>query len=554
MAILLLTLHRPMIPIKTLIYKPNKQAPLIPKKVSKYRANYETYQQEALLSAKPSDIVLRCREDFLVFREYVCGHETYAHQMSWFELLNTGESNDYLKDVAGKDTIILSPRGSSKSTFLIEWIAFLIGSHASPEVRIGLKILYISYELKTARQKSQQIQRLLEQKKYREVFPWVRKGKNWSKEFWEIDYTFAGIADTEEPYTLACAGLKGNTTGKRSHLLIFDDLIKSAESIANPTIREEMVSNYLNAIRPTKVPGARQICLGTRFRSDSIYETHFICAPNPESDSDLYWNVVEQSAIMLEDGEEKSYWKERFSLEYLNIERQLDPIAFSYQYQNKIVPLDNIVSIDKNYIRYEVLPETLETLYLSIDLSSSLREKADYTAMVLGGAGYDRHGKLKYYIIDSWQARTIGNMEKLEKIYSVWENWKHLLKTEYDYINDQIVPVPINGLNIVFESNGYQKSLEGDYKLFVTKHEEYLNWRIIPYNSKADKMERLRSITGLFENELVVFNKFGNLKEVINQLCNFGMTSHDDSLDACVMCLKVMRQRGLTVQTARWAA
>ena len=543
------------IPNKNLLYKPNKQIPIIPKKKQEYRNNYTDYQQRLLLNAPPSDIAKKCREDFLTFREYVCNHETYEHQLSWLQLLNTNESNEYLKNVAGKDTIILSPRGSSKSTFLIEWIAYLIGYHASPEVKIGLKILYISYELKTARQKSQQIQRLLEQKKYKEVFPWIKKGKNWSKEFWEIDYSYAGIPDIDEPYTLACAGLRGNTTGKRAHLLIFDDLIKNAESISNPGIREEMISNYLNAIRPTKVPGARQICLGTRFRSDSIYETHFIAAPSPDLDSDLYWDVVEQSAILNDDnGNEISYWPYRFSIDYLKIERQLDPIAFSYQYQNKIVPMDNILSIDKNYIKYGFLPEKFNTLYLGVDLSSSMRERADYTAMVLGGIGYDEKGDTRYYIIDSWQDRTIGNIEKLERIYDIWDMWKHLLKIENEYINNEVTPIYIGGMNIIIESNGYQKSIEGDYKLFMSQQSEYLGWRIIPFNSRADKMERLRSVTGLFENDLIRFNRYGRLKEVINQLTNFGMTSHDDSIDACVMLLKIMRQRGISIQTAQWVA
>ena len=543
------------IPNKNLLYKPNKQIPIIPKKKQEYRNNYANYQQQLLLNAPPSDIAKKCREDFLAFREYVCNHETYEHQLLWLQLLNTNESNEYLKNVAGKDTIILSPRGSSKSTFLIEWIAYLIGYHASPEVKIGLKILYISYELKTARQKSQQIQRLLEQKKYKEVFPWIKKGKNWSKEFWEIDYSYAGIPDIDEPYTLACAGLRGNTTGKRAHLLIFDDLIKNAESISNPGIREEMISNYLNAIRPTKVPGARQICLGTRFRSDSIYETHFIAAPSPDLDSDLYWDVVEQSAILNDDnGNEISYWPYRFSIDYLKIERQLDPIAFSYQYQNKIVPMDNILSIDKNYIKYGFLPEKFNTLYLGVDLSSSMRERADYTAMVLGGIGYDEKGDTRYYIIDSWQDRTIGNIEKLERIYDIWDMWKHLLKIENEYINNEVTPIYIGGMNIIIESNGYQKSIEGDYKLFMSQQSEYLGWRIIPFNSRADKMERLRSVTGLFENDLIRFNRYGRLKEVINQLTNFGMTSHDDSIDACVMLLKIMRQRGISIQTAQWVA
>ncbi|MGL5805832.1 MAG: hypothetical protein ACRC11_10380, partial [Xenococcaceae cyanobacterium] len=153
------------------------------------------------------------RSHFITFRSLVCYHATFPHQQTWIDLLNTGEDNRYLRGVGGQDTLILAPRNSAKSTLLIEWVAWVIGIHTAPEHRIPFKILYVSYEVSTAQQKSQQVQRILESTEYRKVFPWVRPGSNWAKGQWEIDFSFANIGGAVEPYTLVCAGLKGSATG-----------------------------------------------------------------------------------------------------------------------------------------------------------------------------------------------------------------------------------------------------------------------------------------------------------------------------------------------------
>jgi len=95
-----------------------------------------------------------------------------------------------------------------------------------------------------------------------------------SDEYWSIDYDFAGI-DTagEEAFTIACGGLKGAITSKRSQLVLIDDPIKSAASINNPDIRREMEQTWSNVIAPTMFQGARAICLGTRFHFDDIHAT-----------------------------------------------------------------------------------------------------------------------------------------------------------------------------------------------------------------------------------------------------------------------------------------
>ncbi|MGA1257050.1 MAG: hypothetical protein ACO3YX_08595, partial [Candidatus Nanopelagicaceae bacterium] len=139
----------------------------------------------------------------------------------------------------------------------------------------------------------------------------------------------AKLTTIDEPYTLACSGLKGAIVSRRAHLAIFDDLIKSPKDIENPAIREQLRKNWTVAIRPTMVAGSRAICLGTRMRIDDIYSTNF---------NERYgWQVIEQSAIVVDDRlREQSYCEVLAPLADLQRTREEDEEAFEFQYQNKI--------------------------------------------------------------------------------------------------------------------------------------------------------------------------------------------------------------------------
>ena len=184
----------------------------------------------------------------------------------------------------------------------------------------------ISYTVDIARSKSATIKRIIESKRYQEVFPKVRLLKNvTSNEYWSIDHKFAGIDTTgEEQFTLCAAGLKGSVTSKRSHLVMIDDAIKSSADIANPDIRKQMQENWNAVIAPTMFEGARAICLGTRFRHDDIHATTF----NEQNN----WTQIVLSAILndTKTGEEESYWPEMWSLGISKREKKTSTYCFLF--------------------------------------------------------------------------------------------------------------------------------------------------------------------------------------------------------------------------------
>ena len=195
--------------------------------------------------------VLKARENFGYFCELM-GKPPARHMKEWHKVFLTGESNDHLNDIAGPNTCLLSPRGSAKSTVLGLLLGWLIGRHAIAKKL--LRILYVSYNVDVARNKSAAIKNLICSKEYQEVFPCVKLSKiRTSDELWSIDWDFAGVdVRGEDAFTVACAGLKGTITSKRSSLIVVDDAIKSAAAIANPMIRREMEANWNNVIVPFK--------------------------------------------------------------------------------------------------------------------------------------------------------------------------------------------------------------------------------------------------------------------------------------------------------------
>ena len=334
------------------------------------------------------------------------------------------------------------------------------------------------------------------------------------------------------------------------HIVLLDDLIKSEESIESNAVRDRMVSNWDNVISYTRYDGSRAVCLGTRFTSDDIYCTSFI--------KEKGWNVLEQSALLTRpDGTEYSYWEPEgpnapgTPLTRLQDEREKKPISFSFQRQNKIVRVQE-QSIDPAMILRGTLPVQFERLVLGADLSAGLKESNDYSTLVLGGELRDGDN-IQYWIIDAWEDRIMGNTPKLDAMVEMWEMWKFLLPQtqRFNPISQDWERCPIAGLELWFDSSAYGLSLKGDYDDHVIKRLGILDWlvRPVPASGRGGKLERLRRHTGLFHNKLIYFNVYGRtmpdgrkpLGRLIQQITEFGSTSHDDLADAFELCLSGLR-------------
>ena len=469
----------------------------------------------------------RARTDFAYFCDVVGDKPPAEHHKQWHRYLCTEDNTACLIGIGGPNIDILAPRGSAKSTVLGLYTAWAIGVHALHKK--PLKILYISYTVDVARPKSAAIKRIIEESKtYREIFPMVKiaKGIN-SNEYWSIDWKFAGIKSTgEEEFTVCCAGLKGAVTSKRSHLCILDDIIKSSDDIKNKDIRQMMEDNWSSVIVPTMFEGGRAICLGTRFRHDDMHSTTF----TPQND----WVQIVQSAITVDaNGDEVSYWPDMWSLEYLSDRRRQAPISFSFQYQNQIAQTSELSLSPELIVKGQISTE-FDALGIGIDLSAGVRERNDYTAIVLGG----RIGS-KIHIIDCKRIRVMGNLEKLESLMEMCHEWGIAHKDGKQYF-----PTGSN-IDVWSEAVAYQASLEADFKrICLGEHGLYnINWHAVK-GFRGDKVARFRGIMGLFEQRKIIFNKYRKFQALTDEIINFGVSSHDDCVDALIWLCNGLMTRG----------
>ncbi|MBW4480752.1 MAG: hypothetical protein KME54_28915 [Tolypothrix brevis GSE-NOS-MK-07-07A] len=467
---------------------------------------------------------------------------------------------EYVGDVEMQCITVAHPSGlyvtndyivTHNSTYLAQWVSYQFGMHTSPWRRLALKCLGVSYNIDTAMPRSRQIQSIMESSRYQEIFPWVRPSKKkWGEKEWMIDLEWAGLATTEEQYSYVCAGLTGAINSRRCHLVLLDDLIKSPEAIRAQSVRGAMVSNWENVIQFTRYDGSRAVCLGTRMTADDIYCTTFL--------KEKGWNVIEQSALLEHpDGTEYSFWEPEddkapgIPLRRLQEERETTPIAFAFQRQNKIVRVKE-QSLSPDLIVRGILPTQFSHLVLGVDLSAGLKESNDYTAFVLGGVLIEGE-VFSYWIIDAWEDRIMGNTPKLDAMIEVWDSWKHLLPQtrRYNPASEDWDLSPVLGLELWFDSSAYGLSLQGDYEDHIIKRNHILDWHVkpVPASGRGGKLERLRRHTGLFHNHLIKFNMYGRtmadgrkpLGRLIQQITEFGSTSHDDLGDAFELCVSGMR-------------
>jgi hypothetical protein len=498
--------------------------------------SYQAYRRNARAAAARQQIkpnknieqLEKARDDFGYFCEYVADKPPASHHKEWNKQFITRLDTQCLLKIGGPNIDLLAPRGSAKSTVLGLLTAWAIGIHTTAGK--PLQILYLSYTVDIARSKSATIKRIIESKKYQEVFPKVKLLKNvTSNEYWSIDHRFAGIDTTgEEQFTLCAAGLKGSVTSKRSHLVMIDDPIKSASDIANPDVRKQMEDNWNAVIAPTMFEGGRAICLGTRFRHDDIHATTF--------NENNNWNQVVLSAINTDEetGEQLSYWPEFWSIDYLLEKKRQAPVAFSFQYMNQIVRQHELSLAPELVVKAEIATE-FDSLAVGIDLSSGVKEKNDFTVMVLGGRIEDR-----IHIIDYRRLRVMGNLEKLDALKEMLVDWNILGQDEKG-----LYYPTMSTCDIYSEAVAYQASLEADFKRVCLNQESLWNLVWHPVKGfRSDKLARFRGTIGLFEERKVIFNRYRNFTAMFEELTNFGVASHDDCVDALVWLLNGLSRKG----------
>ena len=229
--------------------------------------------------------------------------------------------------------------------------AYLLGTNPD------LKIVVASYSFSLARRFGAEVQRLMEERAYREVFPHVRlKGMGASRS------EEVGASRTAERIdvvgcqgSLRLVGREGSLTGNRVDVMIVDDLYKDAMEANSPLVRQHAWEWYCSVVRTRLHNDSRELIVSTRWHPDDLIGR--LLGTEPDR-----WTAVNFPAIQNADPTEldprprgEALWPARHSAELLAERRRLDPLVFEALYQGDPSSEEGLLYGDKfaRYVRIE---------------------------------------------------------------------------------------------------------------------------------------------------------------------------------------------------------
>ena len=387
--------------------------------------------------------------------------------------------------------VVLEPRGHAKTTWgntiLLSW---LIGKY--PDLRVGL----ISNTAKQSNDFSRAIRWTLQSNdRYRKVFGDCVSPSKWTDLEWlRKDSIHHGTKDV----TLLSAGAAGAILGKRFDVILCDDILDEDNS-SNIDQREKVETWFWKTLKPCLVPGGIMLVLGTRWAEGDLYESLI----TPVDEGGKGWRSLVKGAIETdENGAETALWPEVWPLDALYQERDnMGSDNFACSYLNDISGLRDGTIFRKEWFQYydELPRDKTYTITMGVDLASSERERADYTARAIVAEDEDHN----HYVMSVY-------------------------RTKIETGHRQFV---IDGFNaapkmsrIIIENNQFQSTLIQDL----------LNTTALPVvgrKAEVDKRTRARAAAARYESHKVYHHRSLKGSAFESELLNFPKV-HDDMVDA----------------------
>jgi predicted phage terminase large subunit-like protein len=427
------------------------------------------------------------------YGEYVYGYLPAAHHREMIEIMLDAISKAGTPEA--EDLVILEPRGHAKTTWgNTIFLAWLISQY--PHLRVGL----LSKKDELAFDFSKAIRWTFENStRHIEIFGNNVSSTKWTdKEWYHRDSPWQGSKDM----TLFAAGAGSAIVSKRFDIILADDIL-DAENTKTPEQRAAVDEWWKKTVRPCLTPNGIVIMLGTRWAVEDLYET--LTTPD-EGETEAAHRLVLRRAL-IEDPEApdgvRALWPEVWPLARLAKElKHLGAAFFSVAYNNDVTGLakGNVFQKD-NFQYYDKLdPAKTYTVRMGIDLASSEKQSADYTAR--GITAEDEEGN--FYIMSVYRDRRAAEHE--EFIYDGW--------------------LSAQNMDLVLcENNQFQSTL---IQRVMT---EYPRIPIEGRRSDVDKVTRARAVAARYEAHKVFHHKSLKGSEFELELVTFPK-GHDDMVDA----------------------
>lgn len=248
----------------------------------------------------------------------------------WFHTIIADRCQQLLDGRVKKLMVFLPPQHGKSEIVSRCFPAWALGRNPD------LKIVGCSYSAVLAQQFSRSIQRIIDSKQYKEIFPDTRLNsanvRNETRGYLRNVDLFE-IVGHQGFYK--CVGVCGSLTGTPVDIAIIDDPVKDALEAYSPIYRERVWDWYTSVLLTRLHNDSRQLFIMTRWHDDDLAGRIL----RQEADK---WTVLSIPAIResLNDGNGfdprqvgEALWPERHSLERLTEQKQRSARTFSALYQ-----------------------------------------------------------------------------------------------------------------------------------------------------------------------------------------------------------------------------
>ena len=445
---------------------------------------------------------------------------TYAdYQMGWVHKEICDTLDQFLRDVESQKSprlIICQPPRSGKSEIVSRrFPAYALGKNPD------LQIIATSYSSDLVSRFNRDVQRIIDDDIYREIFPSTTlNGRNVKTD------TRASYIRTSDLFEVVghkgsyrSTGVGGGITGQGADILIIDDPIKDRAEANSPTIREKLWDWYTSTAYTRLSPGGGVIVMATRWHTDDLIGR--LIQKMQEGSGDDF-NVITYPAIAEHDEPHRKAGEalhpERYDLEQLNAIRQtIGPQDWSALYQQRPVPEGGAVFKIDAFKRWNStnLPPAFDQILGSWDMTFKDSKSSDYVVgQVWGRKGVD------LYLLDLFRGQ--WDFTKTLEMFA-------LMTAKYPRTHRWLIEDKANGSAII---SVLKKQIHG----------------ITPITPTESKLERAYAVTPLIEAGNVYIPESATwLANFEDELLNFPAGAHDDQVDSMTQALNFARQH--TVST-----
>lgn len=391
----------------------------------------------------------------------------------------------------GSDGVVLMPRGASKTTGITQgWLSKYIADH--PHIRIGL----FSNTDRQAWAFSGAIRSCYESNdRFIELYGDVTSRKKWTDAEWlHKDSKHQRSKDR----TVYAGGVGTPIVSKRFDVIVLDDICDK-ENTSSADQMQKVKDWFSLVLRPCLAPGGIIIYIGTRWAEGDMVQELI----EPVAKGGKGWKHFVIPALTEVDGEMVSYWPDRWPVwRLLKEKEEMGSAFFSVAYLNDISGLmkGNIFPKLADPYYFLALPVGDYTFKMGIDLASSEKESADYTARVV--TAVDQDGD--YWVLHAYRDRREDS--HAEFVVDGFE--------AYSQVNLVIV-----------ENNQFQSTL---IKEVMRDHPEI---PITGRKSDVDKVTRGRAVAAKYEAHKVHHHISLKGSDFERELLGFPK-GHDDFVDA----------------------